>query len=64
MCNYCYNIHYSISYSDFVSDQTQDEGEPPLSGSVDVLVRVDPVPPTFSQSIYEAELLEFTDKVG
>ena len=41
----------------------QDEGSPPLSASLNVSVRVNPVPPTFGQQVYEADLMEFTDKV-
>ena len=41
----------------------QDEGEPALSASLNVSIRVDPVPPIFDQAVYEAYLLEFTDQV-
>lgn len=41
----------------------QDEGSPPLSASLNVSIRMDPVPPTFGQPVYEADLFEFTDEV-
>ncbi len=36
---------------------------PPLIDSVVVTVHVAPVPPTFSQTVYTAEILEFTSQV-
>ena len=42
----------------------QDESDPPLSSSLNVSVRVDPVPPTFDQLVYEAYTTEFTNKVS
>ena len=47
-----------------LTHQFQDEGAPPLSTSLNVSVRVDPVPPTFDQPVYEAYTAEFTNKVS
>lgn len=41
----------------------QDEGSPPLSASLNVSIRLDSVPPTFDQPVYEADVFEFTDEV-
>ena len=41
----------------------QDEGEPALSTSLNVSIRVDPVPPIFDKAVYETDLFEFTNEV-
>jgi hypothetical protein len=54
----------NLSYTYRLTIIATDEGDPPLSSSLNVSVRVDPVPPAFSQLVYEAYTPEFTDKVG
>ena len=41
----------------------QDEGFPPLNGTILATVRVDPVPPIFEQFVYTASVDEFSGEV-
>lgn len=55
---YCHFVHLGFL------DDLQDGGSPPLSDSIIVTVRIDPIPPVFEQTTYSASVAEFTGTVS